>query len=78
MKFIRPFGIMLLFVAIPHFFILLFMAIATRNIEFLNIFNVLGLSYFFPNIGKGLLSNTLSFAIVAAIYFFFYFRKRRK
>ena len=69
---------MLLFIAVPHFFILTFMVITTGNIEYLNIFNVVGISYFFPNIGKGIISNTLSFIIASGIYLFFYFKKPKK
>lgn len=78
MKFLRPFLMMLLCIAVPHFLILFFLAIATQNIEFLNVFSVLGLSYFFPDIAKGQFSQILSFAIATSIYLFFYIKKPKK
>jgi len=74
----KPFLIVLLFIAVPHFFILVVIVITTGNVEYLNIFNVIGLSYFFPDIGKGIISNALSFIISLSIYLFFYFKKFKK
>ncbi len=61
-----------------HVAILIILVIMTRKLEFLNVFYIVGLQYFIPNIDKGILSQLLSALITLGIYLFFLLRFRKK
>jgi hypothetical protein len=65
----------LLLLAFVHFFILIYLALSTSNLTYLNTFSILDLQIFVPGIDTGAASNIISLLIVSII-FIFYFRKK--
>lgn len=67
--------------AVTHLFICFFMAVATGNPDYANMFNVLGLSLLFPALGTGSLNNLLGTLLVIGIgsvaYFYLEHQKRK-
>ena len=58
--------------AIFHSIILVTQTIVTKNLSYLNIVNVLGLNWFFPNAGISHISNALSIVGWIIIYIIVY------
>lgn len=77
-RFFRAFFKTVLFFAIFHFILLIVLTVVTQRIEYLNIFEIVGLSHFFPGIQTGIISFIISTGIVAATYFLYYHRAKRK
>lgn len=63
--------------AVIHVIFLSVLVIFTGNLEFLNVFYIVGLHYFIPGIDKGMLSQAISALIIIAVFFFF-FNKNKK
>jgi len=61
-----------------HVAILILLVLVTGRIDFLNVFYIVGLQYFIPNIDKGILSQILSAFITIAIYLFFVFKLKKE
>ena len=76
-RYLKPLLRTLLLFAVVHFVILLFMLIATFNIEYINIFRVLGLNELLPGIEKGETSFLVSSFIAFTIYLIFFLRKNK-
>ena len=66
--------------AVTHLIICFFMAILTGDIDYINMFNILGISYAFPALGTGALNAILGALLVIGIgaiaYFYLAYRKR--
>lgn len=77
MKFTKPLIFFLAFFASIHVIILLILTLFTGEIEFLNVFYILGLNYFIPDISKGILSQIASFLIIIIVFVFFYTRTKK-
>ena len=60
--------LLMLFSAIVHMIILFYMAGANRNFYFVNYFNILNISSFWPNIFNSFWGNIFSVITVAIIY----------
>jgi predicted membrane protein len=58
----------ILFFAFFHLILLLIFSIKTKNIEVLNIFNIIGLGLFFNNLNNGGFKLILSFVLIIVIY----------
>jgi hypothetical protein len=70
----------ILFSAFFHIFLLIIFAIKTKNIEVLNIFNIIGLGLYFGDLNKGGNNLILSFIFILITYFliFNFFSKKNK
>lgn len=77
MKFTKPLIFFLAFFAAVHVILLLILTLLTGNIEFLNVFYIVGLNYFIPDISKGILSQIASFLIIITVFVFFYTRTKK-
>lgn len=60
-----------------HIIILIYLALATNNPTFINIFSILDLQEFYPGIEKGTASMIISGLIVASIFVFFYYKDKK-
>ncbi len=78
MKYLRPLLSTFLFFAVLHVIVLVFMILLTGDISYLNVFHIVGLTYFFPDIDKGNFSQILSTLIIIIVYLFFYFKRPKK
>jgi hypothetical protein len=65
----------LLVLAVIHFILLITYSVTTVSFSELNLFNIIELYLFLPNISKGLVSGIASAIIVVGMYLFFYFKK---
>jgi len=61
----------ILLYAILHLIILLGYAIYSNNFKLLNLFNILDLELFFPNILNGFVSDIFSLVVLIIIYIIF-------
>ena len=59
--------------AITHLVICFFRAIFTGNIDYINMFNVLGISYIFPALGTGAFNAVLGAVLIIGIGMVAYF-----
>jgi len=67
----------ILFSAVFHLVLLVIFSIKTKNIEVLNIFNIIGLGLFFEWLNKGTVLLIYSFIFIIFVYFliFIFFSK---
>lgn len=65
----------ILFFAVFHLIILIFLFVTTVNFEFLNIFKILELSVFYEGIDKGTTSFLASSIVIGAVFLYFYSKK---
>ena len=70
-KYIKALKKTILFYAILHLIILLGYSVYTNNFKLLNLFNILDLELFFPNIPNGFMSDIFSVLILVIIYIIF-------
>lgn len=75
-KFFKALFKTVLFFAFFHLILLFVLAIVNTRIVYLNVFEIVGLSHFFPGIEKGLLSFFLSIVVILVTYFVFYKRQK--
>ncbi|OGZ64011.1 MAG: hypothetical protein A2998_02405 [Candidatus Staskawiczbacteria bacterium RIFCSPLOWO2_01_FULL_37_25b] len=68
-KYINALLLLMIFSAAIHMLILIFIAIKTSNLYFLNYFNILSISYFIPNFSNSFWGNIISFVFAAVLYF---------
>ncbi len=66
-KIIKSFLKFVLLTALIHIGVLVFTSIKKGNIKFLNYFQILGLTEFWPKITKGWVSDLISILIMASI-----------
>ncbi len=71
-RFFRALFKTMLFFAFLHIILLVVLTIVNGQLSYVNVFQIVGLQYFFPGIDKGPVSFLLSLAVIAVIYFFFY------
>ena len=55
-----------------HIVILIYLAVTTGNLTYINVFSILDLQVFFPGIEQGVASSAISALIVATIFMWFY------
>ncbi len=67
----------ILFFAVTHIIVLMYLAITTQNLTYLNIFSVLDLQEFFPGIEIGTASTIASIVFVLIVYFVFQTGRKR-
>jgi len=80
-KIVKSFLKFVLLTALIHIGVLVFTSIKNRNIKFLNYFQILGLSEFWPRITKGWVSDVISITImvlIIGIFLFFSLIKKEK
>lgn len=67
-KYLNSLLLLMLFSAAVHMVILFFLAMWAGNLYFLNYFNILSVSYFFPNFLNSIFGNIISFLFAGIIY----------
>lgn len=68
-KYLNALFVLMLFSAVAHMLILIFIALKTSDVYVLNYFNILDLDILFPAIFKnGILGNLASLVFVASFY----------
>jgi len=67
-KIVKSFLKFVLLTALIHIGVLIFTSIKKGNIKFLNYFQILGLTEFWPKITKGWVSDVISVLIMASIF----------
>lgn len=77
-RFFRAIFKTILFFSFFHLILLVVLAVVNSNFTFLNVFEIVGLQYFFPGIEKGAVSFLLSLVVIGIVYFFFYQRHKIK
>lgn len=70
-KYMKAIKKSILFYAVTHLIILFGYAIYTSNFKLLNLFNILDLELFFPNIINGTISDLFSLITLIIIYLIF-------
>lgn len=68
----------MLFFAFFHVILLIVLSVVNANLNYLNVFSIVGLQHFFPGIDQGIVSFIVSLAVIGGVYFFFYRRHRSK
>lgn len=61
-----------------HLVILAYLALATQNFTYVNLFAILDLQEFVPGIELGVISGIFSAAVGLLVYAFFYFRGKKR
>ncbi len=67
-RYLNALLILLLFSAILHAVLLLFLVLKTKDLYVINYFNILGVGYFYPNIFNSFLGNAFSIVSIVVIY----------
>lgn len=67
----------ILFFAITHIALLIFLTVTQLDLHYINVFYILGLNEIFPNIDKGTGSFLVSIIVILVIYSIFYLRSKR-
>lgn len=67
-----------LFFSFLHLTLLIVLTIVSGRIAYLNVFEITGLSHFFPGMENGLVSFIVSGAIILAVYLGFYAKHKNK
>lgn len=68
----------MLFFAFLHIILLVVLTVIDGKLEYLNVFQIVGLQYFFPGIEKGIVSFCISLILVGIVYLFFYQKQKSK
>lgn len=77
-RFFRALFKTMLFFAFLHLILLTVLTIVNGQLSYVNVFQIVGLQYFFPGIEKGLVSFVLSLIVIGIVYFFFYRKHKNK
>jgi len=64
-----------LFFAFFHLILLAILSVLKQNFTYINVFNIIGISEFFPGVDKGIVSFILSILVVLIVYLLFYKKK---
>lgn len=75
-RFFRSLFKTVLLFAFLHITLLIVLAVTTQRMEYLNVFEIVGLSYFFPGIEDGVISFIASTVIIAGVFLLFYKKSR--
>jgi len=67
-RYLNALLILMLFSAILHTVLLLFLILKTRDLYVINYFNILDIDSFYPNIFNSFLGNALSIVFTVVIY----------
>jgi len=68
-KYVNSLLLLMLMSAIIHMILLFFIAILSKDLYFLNYFNIISISYFIPNFLNSILGDTVSFLFAGVTYF---------
>jgi hypothetical protein len=67
-KYLNTLLLLMLFSAVAHMVVVLFIAVVDWNVAALNYFQIINLDYFFPVLSSGFWSDIAAAATVAALY----------
>lgn len=67
-----------LFFAFFHLILLAVLTVLNGDLTFINVFEIVGLQYFFPGIENGAVSFIFSLIVIGIVYFFFFRRHKNK
>ncbi|OGZ72529.1 MAG: hypothetical protein A2908_01505 [Candidatus Staskawiczbacteria bacterium RIFCSPLOWO2_01_FULL_38_12b] len=68
-KYLNALLLLMLFSAMVHMVMLLFLTLFSGNLYFLNYFNIVDASYFLPDFFSSFFGTVISFMLVLAMYF---------